>query len=187
MTDQGSLPAEMRAWRVHDWGSDPIETLQLDRVRVPRPESGELLVRVQVVPLNINDLERINGKNMMVRPELPVTPGMEVMGMVAAAGEGVEDWIGRRVVAMPKQATGGFAEYAICPVVSAFEMPEDISLPGAAALYFPYHLAWLGAGRSRGPRARRECLDPCGCGRGRVSCDSTRQESGGEGLCNCGK
>ena len=64
--------------------------------------------------------------------------------MVVAGGAGVEDRVGERVVAMPKQATGGFAEYAICPVVSAFDMPESIPLPDAAALYFPYHLAWLG-------------------------------------------
>ena len=54
------------------------------------------------------------------------------------------EWQGRRVVAMPKGAHGGFAEYAICPVVSAFEMPDTIPLPDAAALYFPFHLAWLG-------------------------------------------
>jgi NADPH2:quinone reductase len=45
---------------------------------------------------------------------------------------------------MTKGAHGGFAEQAICPVVSAFCMPESIPLPGAAALYFPFHLAWLG-------------------------------------------
>src|SRR4029453_17076902 len=45
---------------------------------------------------------------------------------------------------MPKGAHGGFAEYAICPSVSAFAMPEEIPLPDAAALYFPFHLAWLG-------------------------------------------
>ena len=45
---------------------------------------------------------------------------------------------------MPKGANGGFAEYAICPAVSTFDMPESIPLPGAAALYFPFHLAWLG-------------------------------------------
>lgn len=144
MTDYVSLPESMRAWRVHAWGADPLDVLQLDTIPLPEPEAGELLVRVQVIPLNINDIERINGKNMMVRPELPVTPGMEVMGVVAAAGTEVEDWVGRRVVAMPKQATGGFAEYSTCPVVSAFEMPEEIPLPDAAALYFPYHLAWLG-------------------------------------------
>lgn len=144
MTTQAGLPENMRAWRVHAWGANPLETLQLDTIGLPTPGPGELLVRVQVIPLNINDIERINGKNMMVRPELPVTPGMEVMGIVAACGAGVEDWMGRRVVAMPKQATGGFAEYAVCPVVSAFDMPEEIPLPDAAALYFPYHLAWLG-------------------------------------------
>lgn len=144
MSDSKTLPETMRAWRAHAWGADPIDTLVLDTIPLPTPEAGELLVRVQAIPLNLNDIERINGKNMMVRPELPVTPGMEVMGVVAAGGEGVEDWIGRRVVAMPKQATGGFAQYAICPVVSAFDMPDDIPLPDAAALYFPFHLAWLG-------------------------------------------
>jgi NADPH2:quinone reductase len=144
MANQDGLPENMRAWRVHAWGPNPTEALQLDSIPVPTPEAGELLVRVQAIPLNLNDVERINGKNMMVRPDLPVTPGMEVMGIVAAAGAGVEDWVGKRVVAMPKQATGGFAEYSICPVVSAFDMPEEIPLPGAAALYFPYHLAWLG-------------------------------------------
>lgn len=139
-----ALPESMRAWRVHAWGDEPNDTLQLDTIPLPQPDAGELLVRVEGIPLNLNDLERINGENMMVRPELPVTPGMEVMGVVAAAGAGVEERVGQRVVAMPKQATGGFAEFAICPGVSAFEMPEDIPFPDAAALYFPFHLAWLG-------------------------------------------
>ena len=139
-----NLPEEMRAWRVHRWGPAPIETLNLEDIPLPNPEAGELLIRVQAIPLNLNDMERINGENMMVRPELPLTPGMEVMGEVVAAGAGVEPARGRRVVAMAKQAHGGFAEYAICPAVSAFDMPEDIPLPGAAALYFPFHLAWLG-------------------------------------------
>ena len=99
-----ALPAAMRAWRVHAWGPEPSETMSLDTIPVPSPEAGELLVRVQAIPLNLNDIERVNGQNMMVRPELPVTPGMEVMGAVAACGAGVEDWLGRRVVAMSKQA-----------------------------------------------------------------------------------
>ena len=144
MSDETILPDSMRAWRTHAWGMDPRETLRLDSVPVPKPDAGELLVRARVIPLNINDMERITGRNMMVRPALPVIPGMEVMGTVAATGEGVGEWLGRRVVAMPKQATGGFAEYSICPVVSAFEVPEEIPLPDAGALYFPFHLAWLG-------------------------------------------
>jgi NADPH2:quinone reductase len=81
---------------------------------------------------------------MMARPDLPYSPGMEVMGVVDACGPGAEGWAGRRVVATAKGAHGGFAEFAICPTVSAFDMPDTIPLPDAAALYFPFHLAWLG-------------------------------------------
>jgi NADPH:quinone reductase len=135
--------AVMRAWRLHRYGR-PTEVLQLDEVPIPEPEAGELRVKVHAIPFNLNDLERITGGNMMVRPELPYSPGMEVMGVVDACGAGTEEWLGRRVVAMPKGAHGGFAEYALCPAVSAFDMPASVPLPGAAALYFPFHLAWLG-------------------------------------------
>lgn len=138
------LPKTMRAFRVHEYGPEPTTAMKLEEIPLPVPGPGELLVRAQGIPLNLNDLERVNGKNMMVRPELPVTPGMETMGIVAACGAGTESWIGKRVVAMPKQATGGFAEYAICPTVSAFDMPESIPMPDAAAIYYPFHLAWLG-------------------------------------------
>ena len=53
----------------------PRDVLRLDEVPVPGPRRGEVLVRVQAIPLNLNDLERITGGNMMVRPELPVQPG----------------------------------------------------------------------------------------------------------------
>jgi NADPH2:quinone reductase len=144
MSNDTGLPETMRAWRTLEYGEEPSQVLSLDDVPLPVPQPGELLVRVRAIPLNLNDLERVTGRNMMVRPELPCTPGMEVMGVVAACGAGTEDWLNRSVVAMPKQATGGFAEYAICPLVSAFDMPEEIPLPDAAALYFPFHLAWLG-------------------------------------------
>src|SRR4051795_4421502 len=133
----------MRAWRTHEYGR-PTEVLKLDTVPVPAPEAGDVRVAVQAIPFNLNALERITGGNMMVRPELPYSPGMEVMGIVDACGDGTERWHGRRVVAMAKGAHGGFAEYAICPAASTFDMPDSIPLPGAAALYFPFHLAWLG-------------------------------------------
>lgn len=133
----------MRAWRTHRYGR-PTEVLQLDVVDVPEPEAGTVRVAVQAIPLNLNDLERITGGNMMVRPEFPYPPGMEVFGIVDACGPGTEDLLGRRVAATTQGAHGGFAEYAICPAVSAFEIPDSIPLPDAAALYFPFHLAWLG-------------------------------------------
>jgi NADPH2:quinone reductase len=133
----------MRAWRTHRYGA-PLEVLELEEVAIPAPEPGEVRVGVHAIPLNLNDLERVTGGNMMVRPELPYSPGMEVMGVVEACGPGTEEWLGRRVVGITKGAYGGYAEYAICPVSGTFEVPDSIPLPDAAALFFPFHLAWLG-------------------------------------------
>jgi len=133
----------MRAWRVHEYG-EPLEVLRLETVPVPEPEAGEVRVRTQAITLNLNDLERITGGNMMAPPEFPYSPGMEVMGVVEACGDGAEAWVGRRVVATTRRAFGGFAERAICTTSAVFDMPDDIPLPDAAALYFPFHLAWLG-------------------------------------------
>jgi len=136
-------PKMMRAWRTHEYG-EPRTALKLDEVEIPEPDAGEVRVRALGIPFNLNDLERITGGNMMVRPDLPYSPGMEVMGIVDSCGPGAEALAGKRVVAITRQAYGGFAEYSICPAVSAFEMPEEIPLPDAAALFFPFHLAWLG-------------------------------------------
>lgn len=133
----------MRAWRTHEYGP-PLEALKLDDVPIPEPNDNELLVKVAGIPLNLNDLERVMGGNMMVEPERPYSPGMEVMGVVESCGAGAEAWLGKRIVAITAGAHGGFAEYAVCPTVSAFEMPDSVPLPDAAALFFPFHLAWLG-------------------------------------------
>jgi NADPH:quinone reductase len=118
--------------------------MSLETVPVPEPGPGEVLIEVQAIPLNLNDLERITGGNMMAPPTFPYSPGMEVFGVVAGCGTGAETLLGRRVAAITRQAHGGFAEFAICPATGVFEVPEDIELPGAAALLFPFHLAWLG-------------------------------------------
>ena len=133
----------MRSWRTHEYGA-PLDVLHLDAVAIPEPDAGEVRVRVHAIPLNLNDLERINGGNMMVRPDLPYAPGMEVMGVVDACGAGAETYAGKRVVATTKGAHGGYAEFAICPTSGVFEIPDSIPLPDAAALFFPFHLAWLG-------------------------------------------
>lgn len=139
----GETGETMRAWRVHRYGA-PLDVLQLDEVPVPEPGAGEILVRADGFALNLNDLERIDGGNMMVRPDLPYSPGMETMGEVVAAGAGAEHLLGMRVAATTRMAIGGYAELAVCSAAAAFEMPDDIAMPDAAALFFPFHLAWLG-------------------------------------------
>lgn len=138
-----SLPKTMRAWRLHQYGA-PREVLGLEDVPLPEVQAGQVLIRVEGIPLNLNDLERIQGGNMMVRPEFPYSPGMEVLGVVVATGAGAEAWLDKRVAAVTEGAHGGYAEFCACPQGGVFEMDRDIPLPDAAALFFPFHLAWLG-------------------------------------------
>ncbi|MDB5393220.1 MAG: alcohol dehydrogenase [Rhodospirillales bacterium] len=133
----------MKAWRTHAYG-EPRAALVLDTVPIPEPGDGEVRVKAMGIPLNLNDLERIRGGNMMAEPKHPYSPGMEVMGIVDACGRGAEAFQAKRIVATTKGAHGGFAEYSICPAGAAFEMPETVPMPDAAAIYFPFHLAWLG-------------------------------------------
>ena len=137
------MPGTMKAWRTHAYG-EPGVALKLDTVEIPEPGDGEVRIKALGIPLNLNDLERIRGGNMMAEPRHPYSPGMEVMGIVDGCGKGAEALAGKRVVAITKGAHGGFAEYSICPAGGVFEMPDSIPMPDAAAIFFPFHLAWLG-------------------------------------------
>ncbi len=137
------MASMMQAWRLHTYG-EPLDVLRLEDAPIPEPDAGDVRVVVQGFALNLNDLERITGGNMMVRPDFPYSPGMEVMGVVDACGPGTEHLAGRRVVATTKGAHGGWAQFAVCPAAGVFEVPDSIALPDAAAIYFPFHLAWLG-------------------------------------------
>lgn len=159
----GSAAGTMKAWQVHEYG-EPVDVLRLDEVPIPEPGPGEVRVAVQAIPLNLNDLERITGGNMMVRPEFPYSPGMEVFGIIDACGPGAEQWAGARVAGITRQAHGGFAEYAICPAVGVFAIAEDVPLPDAAALFFPFHLAWLGLIDRADLRAGQSVLVHAGAG-----------------------
>jgi NADPH:quinone reductase len=134
----------MRAWRVDDYG-EPLDALQLREVPAPTPGPGEVLVRVTAITLNFNDVDGVRGRYLTVRPPLPFVPGMEVLGRVEDAGPGAESWLGRRVVAVPNGAFGGYAELAVAPAAMTFEMPPAAALsdPEAAAIYLPFHLSWL--------------------------------------------
>ena len=80
----------------------------------------------------------------------PFTLGMDVCGVVDAAGEGAEAWLGKRVVAITKTALGGIAEYAIAPAVSVFDAPEQLDDAEGAAFVLPFqtsHLALFRRGR----------------------------------------
>jgi NADPH2:quinone reductase len=128
----------------------PGEVLAVRTVERPDPGPGEVRVKVGAASLNFNDIDRCRGTLVSVPTPPPYTLGMDVCGVVDAAGEGAEKWLGKRVVAITKTALGGIAEYAIAPVVSVFDAPEQLDDAEAAAFVLTFqasHLALFRRGR----------------------------------------
>ena len=98
------------------------------RTSIERPEPGpnEVRVRVSAASLNFNDIDRCRGNLVSVPTPPPFTLGMDVCGVVDAAGDGAERWLDKRVVAITKNALGGIAEYAIADVISVFDAPPRV-------------------------------------------------------------
>ncbi len=67
-------------------GGAPV--LSLDQRPIPAPGPGQVLVRVAACGVCRTDLHVVDGE--LPEPRLPVVPGHEVVGRVAAVGEGVE-------------------------------------------------------------------------------------------------
>lgn len=107
----------------------------------PTPGPGEALVRVAAGSLNFGDVARCRGGVAAVTPEPPFTLGMDMAGVVEAAGEGLEDWVGRRVVGIAQQSLGGLAELAVAGTV--FDAPPELDDEEAAAFTLPFHVSYL--------------------------------------------
>jgi len=141
----------MRALQVTAHG-EPGKVLAVRTVDRPEPGPGEVRIRVGAASLNFNDIDRCRGNLVSVPTPPPFTLGMDVCGMVDAAGDGADAWTGRRVVAITKTALGGIAEYAIAPAVSVFEAPAELDDAEAAAFVLTFqasHLALFRRGRLR--------------------------------------
>jgi NADPH:quinone reductase len=139
----------MKALQVTAHGR-PGDVLAVRTVERPEPGPGEVRVEVRAASLNFNDIDRCRGKLVSVPTPPPYTLGMDVCGIVDAAGEGAERWLGQRVVAITKTALGGIAEYAIAPAVSVFEAPPQLDDAEATAFVLTFqasHLALFRRGR----------------------------------------
>lgn len=67
--------------------SAPGRPLAMEARPDPRPSSGEIVVRVEACAVCRTDLHVVDGE--LPHPRLPLIPGHEIVGIVAAAGNGV--------------------------------------------------------------------------------------------------
>ncbi len=133
----------MKAVQVGQHGR-PTEVVAVVDIDVPVPGPGEVLVTVGAASVNYGDTQRTRGGVTAVPLAPPFTLGMDVCGIVEAAGAGAEQWIGKRVVAMTKMSFGGMAEKAISVVTGVFDAPPELDDMEAAAFLLPFHTSYMG-------------------------------------------
>ena len=134
------LPATMNAVQQVAYGG--TEGVALREVAVERPAAGEVLVAVHASSVNPIDWMLLDGPG---RPAaLPAKLGLDVAGVVAALGEGVEGWAcGDAVVAyLGQKAKGAYAEYARVPASHLARKPDSIPFTEAGTYPLVALTAW---------------------------------------------
>ena len=144
----------MKALRVTK-NAAPSEALAVEEVDAPEPGPGQLRIRVAAASLNFNDIDRCRGNVTSIPMPPPFTLGMDVCGVVEAAGDAAgASWIGRRVMAITAMAQGGIEEGFRSRRVTLEERDLDVEWIGFGVLMV---LAVGGDGRFRRFRiAQRE-------------------------------
>lgn len=126
----------MYAIRQYEFG--PADTLRYEQVPDPLPGPGQVRVTVAAAGVhNIDTAIRAGRTDGMPfgPPELPMTPGREVAGVVDGLGDGVDEkWLGRRVVGHLGMASGGYAELAVREVEALHVLPDGMDFDVAVAM-----------------------------------------------------
>jgi putative PIG3 family NAD(P)H quinone oxidoreductase len=132
------VPDHMRFIDMTGYGGP--EVLTLAEGPVPRPGTGEVLIRVAAAGMNRGDIMQRTG-NYPPPPGASPVLGLEVSGTIAAVGENVVDWReGQEVCALV--AGGGYAEYCAAPAPQCLPLPRGLGLVEAAALPEAFLTVW---------------------------------------------
>jgi NADPH2:quinone reductase len=116
------------------------EVLRQEKLPVPEPGPGQVLVRVAAAGVNRPDILQRQG-GYPPPPGAPSTPGLEIAGTVEAVGDvSLRFKPGDRVCALVPG--GGYAEYAVVAEDNALPVPSGLSLVEAAAIPETYFTVW---------------------------------------------
>jgi NADPH:quinone reductase-like Zn-dependent oxidoreductase len=155
----------MKAVVFHEFGG--LDVLQVQDLPDPEPGPGEVLIDITACALNHLDVDVREGTS-----RFPVDPpfvlGVEVVGRIAALGEGVEGWVvGDRVMPLLMDTcgecrfcrtgreslctnagfisfvtSGGYAERLACSARRLLRIPDGVSDEDAAAIQIAFGTAW---------------------------------------------
>ncbi len=132
------IPANMIAMG-YDMPGGP-EVLRTEKLPVPTPGAGEVLVRVAYAGVNRPDVIQRMGHYPPPPGASPI-PGLEIAGEIVAHGDGVTpECIGQNICALV--TGGGYAEYCLAKIDHCLPVPDDLPLDQAAALPETLFTVW---------------------------------------------
>jgi len=132
------LPQQMQVVEISAPGGP--EVLRIATRPLPRPQAGEVLIKVVAAGVNGPDL--MQRKGLYPPPAgAPDLPGLEVSGTIVAAGDQVRRWnIGDQLTALTNG--GGYAEYCTVDARHCLPIPKGIELRDAASLPETFFTVW---------------------------------------------
>ncbi len=134
---------------------------------IPRPAAGEILIEIEACGVCRTDLHVVDGE--LPHPKLPIVPGHEIVGRVAALGAGVSGfrvgervgvpWLGATCGVCPYCCSGrenlcdsplftgytrdgGYATHTLADARFAFPLPEKLDAAEAAPLLCAGLIGW---------------------------------------------
>src|ERR1700722_18740539 len=132
------IPSEMRFVDMTRAGAPDV--LVLGKGPVPKPQAGEVLLKVAAAGVNRPDVFQRQG-NYPAPPGASPILGLEIAGTVVALGDGVRDrGLGDQVCALV--TGGGYAEYCAAPVPQCLPVPAGLSMIEAAGLPETFFTVW---------------------------------------------
>ena len=126
------LPSAMRAIVQKELGGE----LSIIEIPIPKPEKGQVLVRMEFSSINPSDLSMLQG-TYAEKPSFPIIPGIEGSGTVIAHGGGAIAMLrnGKRVSATSTHGLGGcWAEYMVTSAMNVIPIGKETSFEEATSL-----------------------------------------------------
>ncbi len=157
--------AKMLAAVIHEHGERDV--IQLEQVPIPQPSDGQVRIKVHACALNWLDVGIRRGPQFGAVP-LPLTTGVDISGVIDAAGAEVRGWsLGDEVTfyslvtcgdcefcragdvtvcpqhkIIGEHMNGGLAEYVVVPARNLISKPANLTHIEVAALPVVSKTAW---------------------------------------------
>lgn len=117
-----------------------VEHFNIVTKDILQPCEGRVQIKILNTGIAFADVLMRQGKYPKM-PNLPFTPGYDIVGEVIKVGSGVdESWIGKRVAALIQW--GGYAQYTNLPVDDLVEVPEYLAPEKIICLTLNYATAY---------------------------------------------